>query len=103
MDVLKVVQQLRDLAADPQNRATIVRVSTGVLCGTLLHVENAPQSVWAASSLCQLGLSLRCGLRSTPHMCMGGVLFIMGIVTFEMSKRILVYVAHLDCVVLLLS
>ena len=27
MDVLKVVQQLRDLAADPQNRATIVRVS----------------------------------------------------------------------------
>ena len=26
MDVLKVVQQLRDLAADPQNRATIVRV-----------------------------------------------------------------------------
>ena len=29
MDVLKVVQQLRDLAADPQNRATIVRVSCG--------------------------------------------------------------------------
>ncbi len=26
MEVLKVVQQLRDLAADPQNRATIVRV-----------------------------------------------------------------------------
>ena len=26
MDVLKVVQQLRDLTADPQNRATIVRV-----------------------------------------------------------------------------
>ena len=30
MDVLKVVQQLRDLAADPQNRATIVRVSVCV-------------------------------------------------------------------------
>ena len=27
MDVLKVVQQLRDLAVDPHNRATIVRVS----------------------------------------------------------------------------
>ncbi len=26
MDVLTVVQQLRDFAADPQNRATIVRV-----------------------------------------------------------------------------
>ena len=32
MDVLKVVQQLRDLAADPQNRATIVRVSPVWVC-----------------------------------------------------------------------
>ncbi len=31
MDVLKVVQQLRDLAADPQNRATIVRVGFEIL------------------------------------------------------------------------
>ena len=30
MDVLKVVQQLRDLAVDPQNRATIVRVRWSV-------------------------------------------------------------------------
>ena len=31
MDVLKVVQQLRDLAADPQNRATIVRVKRAMI------------------------------------------------------------------------
>lgn len=31
MDVLQVVRQLRDLTANPQNRATIVRVSHTVV------------------------------------------------------------------------
>ena len=39
MDVLKVVQQLRDLAADPQNRATIVRVSI-----PLVHCTSKPDT-----------------------------------------------------------
>lgn len=39
MDVLKVVQQLRDLAADPQNRATIVRVSEWLPSTTVLIAE----------------------------------------------------------------
>ena len=38
MDVLKVVQQLRDLAADPQNRATIVRVSMLCIVTSLLYL-----------------------------------------------------------------
>ncbi|XP_064406251.1 armadillo repeat-containing protein 1-like [Halichondria panicea] len=39
MDVLKVVQQLRDLAADPQNRATIVR-DQGCLPGLVIFLDN---------------------------------------------------------------
>lgn len=39
MEVLKVVQQLRDLAADPQNRATIVR-DQGCLPGLVIFLDN---------------------------------------------------------------
>lgn len=39
MDVLKVVQQLRDLTADPQNRATIVR-DQGCLPGLVIFLDN---------------------------------------------------------------
>lgn len=48
MDVLKVVQQLRDLAADPQNRATIVR-DQGCLPGLVIFLDNDnPQVVLTA-------------------------------------------------------
>jgi len=39
MDVLKVVQQLRDLALDPHNRATIVR-DQGCLPGLVIFLDN---------------------------------------------------------------
>lgn len=44
MDVLKVVQQLRDLAADPQNRATIVR-DQGCLPGLVIFLDNGNPKV----------------------------------------------------------
>lgn len=48
MDVLKVVQQLRDLTADPQNRATIVR-DQGCLPGLVMFLDNEnPQVILTA-------------------------------------------------------
>lgn len=38
MDVMKVVQQLRDLASDPQNRATIVRVMIATLMASIIDI-----------------------------------------------------------------
>ncbi|KAL5473523.1 hypothetical protein EMCRGX_G028014 [Ephydatia muelleri] len=48
MDVLNVVQQLRDLASDPQNRAAIVR-DQGCLPGLVIFLDNEdPQVVLTA-------------------------------------------------------
>ena len=54
MDVLKVVQQLRDLAADPQNRATIVRVSPVwvCVCVCLCPLHNGQYSYLGLVLLC---------------------------------------------------
>lgn len=46
MDVLQVVRQLRDLAADPQNRTTIVR---GCLPGLVVFLDNRNPGVVATA------------------------------------------------------
>ncbi|XP_003386895.1 PREDICTED: armadillo repeat-containing protein 1-like [Amphimedon queenslandica] len=48
MDNLKVVRELRDLAAVPQNRATIVR-DRGCLPGLVLFLDNSNQEVVATA------------------------------------------------------
>jgi armadillo repeat-containing protein 1 len=48
MDNLKVVRELRDLAIDPHNRATIVR-DQGCLPGLVLFLDNSnPEVVYTA-------------------------------------------------------
>lgn len=62
MDVLNVVQQLRDLASDPQNRAAIVRVRCNILNFNLAAIcilQQTWQHVHGLYSVLSCG-SLKC-------------------------------------------
>ena len=58
MDALQVVRQLRDLAADPQNRTTIVR-DQGCLPGLVMFLDNRnPEVIATALEVWLIGLDM---------------------------------------------